>query len=187
MTLREVARELDIAPFHALVRVLVEERLEATMTIFLMDEGDVERVIADAHTAIGSDGALSGARGKPHPRLFGTFPRVLARYVRERRTLSLEEAIRKMTGLPAHIFRLPDRGTIAAGNVADLVAFDRAAVADDLDYRDPVRQPHGIAWVMQRGRTVVRNQRYIGARDGKRLLPRGELKTRSDLPIQSSG
>ncbi|MBC5801549.1 MAG: amidohydrolase family protein [Candidatus Eremiobacteraeota bacterium] len=171
MTLSEVGHELAVDPFHALVHVLVQERLEATMTIFLMNEGDVERVITDAHTAIGSDGAYAGSGGKPHPRLFGTFPRVLARYVRERRTLSLGAAIHKMTALAAHIFRLPDRGTLAAGQIADIVAFDADTISDDLDYRDPVRAPKGIAWVMQGGRTVVQGHSYIGARNGERLRP----------------
>ncbi len=171
MTLAEVADQLGIDPLDALVHVLVTERLDATMTIFLMNESDVERVLTDAYTAIGSDGAFAGRGGKPHPRLFGTFPRVLARYVRERKALSLESAIHKMTGLAAHIFRLSDRGSVAPGKVADLVAFDAATVSDDLDYRDPVRLPKGITWVMQRGRTVVRGQHYVGTRIGERLRP----------------
>ena len=171
MTLNEIALALDLSPFDALVHVLVEERLEATMTIFMMAEDDVERVLTDDHTMIGSDGAFAGTGGKPHPRLFGTFPRVLGRYVRERRTLSLETAVYKMTGLPAHVFRLAGRGTLVAGNVADIVAFDRETVNDDLDYRDPVRSPRGIAWVMQRGRVVARNGCYLGPRCGERLRP----------------
>ncbi len=171
MTLTEVAAALELPPFDALVRVLVEERLEATMTIFMMNDDDVERVMTDDYTAIGSDGAFAGAGGKPHPRLFGTFPRVLGPYARERRTLSLENAIYKMTGLPARIFRLADRGTLDSGKVADVVAFDAGTVSDDLDYRDPVRSPRGIAWVMQRGRIVARENRYLGPRCGERLHP----------------
>ncbi len=171
MTVNEVGRECGIDPLRALVHVLVEEQLDVTMTIFLMNEDDVERVLTDPHTAIGSDGAFARAGGKPHPRLFGTFPRVLGTYARERGALSLESAVNKMTGLAAHIFRLSDRGTLAPGKVADLVAFDAATVSDDLDYRDPVRPPRGITWVMQRGRTVVRGRHYVGPRSGERLRP----------------
>ena len=171
-SLREVAVALGVEPFDALVRVLVDEGLDVTMTIFVMAEDDVERVLCDDFTAIGSDGGFAGAGGKPHPRLFGTFPRVLGEYVRRRGTLSLESAIRKMTSLPAHIFGLADRGTLQPGRVADIVAFDRATVDDDLDYRDPVRSPRGIAWVMQRGAVVVREGRYLGPRRGVRLRPK---------------
>ncbi|MGH7715150.1 MAG: N-acyl-D-amino-acid deacylase family protein [Vulcanimicrobiaceae bacterium] len=171
MTIPEIAASLGKTEFEALVHVLVSERLTPTMIIFLMDEGDVERVMSDERTAIGSDSLAPGAGGKPHPRMFGTFPRVLSHYVRERSVLSLEQAIYKMTGLPAEIFRLDDVGAIAPGKAADLVAFDAATVADDLDYRDPVRQPKGIAWVMQAGETVVQNGQHSGTRCGRRLRP----------------
>jgi dihydroorotase/N-acyl-D-amino-acid deacylase len=109
--------------------------------------------------------------GKPHPRTFGTFPRVLGEYVRERGLLSLPEAIRRMTSLAAETFAIGDRGRIAEGFAADLVLFDAANVADDLDYRDPVRPPKGIRFVMQAGRIVCENGRYVGGRHGVRLTP----------------
>ena len=171
MTIAEIAASLDKTAFDALVHVLVSERLTPTMIIFLMDEDDVERVMKDDRTAIGSDGLAPGAGGKPHPRLFGTFPRVLSRYVREREVLTLQKAVYKMTALPAEIFRLSDVGRIAPGKTADLVAFDAATVADDLDYRDPVRQPKGIAWVMQAGEIVVKEGKLCAERRGKRLRP----------------
>jgi len=170
-TIAEIASSLGKSAFDALIHVLVSERLTPTMIIFFMDERDVERVMRDDRTAIGSDGLAPGAGGKPHPRLFGTFPRVLSEYVRERELLTLEQAVYKMTGLPAEIFRLDDIGLVASGKTADLVAFDAASVADDLDYRDPVRQPKGIAWVMQAGEMVVRDGRLCSGRRGKRLRP----------------
>jgi N-acyl-D-amino-acid deacylase len=169
MTIVEIATSLGKTQFDALIHVLVSEQLTPTMIIFLMEEDDVKRVMSDVRTAIGSDGLAPGAGGKPHPRLFGTFPRVLSRYVRELNVLTLQQAVYKMTGLPAEIFRLDDVGLIAAGKTADLVAFDAVAVADDLDYRDPVRQPKGIAWVMQAGETVVKDGRLCSARRGRRL------------------
>ena len=167
-TLSEIARELGKDDFEALVHVLVSERLTPTMIIFLMDEDDVQRVMRDERTAIGSDSLAPGAGGKPHPRMFGTFPRVLGRYTRELGVLSLEQAIYKMTALPAEIFGLDDIGTIAPGKRADLVAFDAAIVSDDLDWRDPVRQPKGIDWVMQGGVRVVEGTQAIPARHGRR-------------------
>jgi N-acyl-D-amino-acid deacylase len=171
MTIPEIATWLGKTEFETLIHVLVSERLTPTMIIFLMDEGDVKRVMRDDRTAIGSDGLAPGAGGKPHPRLFGTFPRVLSRYVRELDVLTPQQAVYKMTGLPAEIFRLDDIGLVAPGKTADLVSFDAATIADDLDYRDPVRQPNGIAWVMQAGETVVKDGRLCSERRGRRLRP----------------
>jgi N-acyl-D-amino-acid deacylase len=170
-SVREIAQRLGMGEFEALVRVLLEEKLRVTMIVFSMDEGDVERVVRDAHTVVGSDGLPPGFGGKPHPRTFGTFPRIIARYVRERGALSLEEAVRRMTTLPAQIFHIADRGTIAPGLSADLVAFDAHTMSDDLDYRDPIRPPVGIRWVMQNGTIVVRDGLYLGGRHGMRLTP----------------
>lgn len=169
LTVAEIAVELGCAPFDALIQILVSEQLAPMMTIFLMDEDDIARVMRDEHTVIGSDGAAPGKQGRHHPRSYGTFPRVIAQHVRELGTLSLESAVHKMTGLPARIFNIRDRGTIAPGKVADLVAFDPQTFSDDLDYRDPVRSPKGLAWVTLRGTQVVRGSTYLGRRCGERL------------------
>ena len=168
-TIAEIGDELGVSPFDALVLVLREEDLRVSMVSFSMCEDDLEEALLDPHTMIGSDGLPPGVGGKPHPRLFGTFPRILARYVRERRTLDLGTAIHKMTGLPASTFGMADRGRIAPGYVADLVAFDADRVADVCDYRDPVHPPTGIAWVMQGGELVVDDGRWLGVRRGRRL------------------
>lgn len=168
-TVAEVASDLQMDPLDALVHVLLEEELQATMIMFSMSESDVEDVLADASTAIGSDGLPPGTGGKPHPRLFGTFPRVLGRYVTERKKLTWDDAIRKMTSLPAGTFGLRDRGRIVPGAVADVVLIDAGEVTDDCDFQDPVRRPRGIVHVMQEGRTVVRKGRYQGVRHGRRL------------------
>jgi N-acyl-D-amino-acid deacylase len=168
-TITEIGGELGVAPFDALVHVLREEDLRVSMVVFSMCEDDLEAALRDPFTMIGSDGLPPGVGGKPHPRLFGTFPRVLARYVRERRTLDLGTAVHKMTGLPASAFGMADRGRIAPGYVADLVAFDADRVADACDYRDPVHPPTGIAWVRQGGELVAEDGRWLGVRRGKRL------------------
>ncbi|MBV8639063.1 MAG: D-aminoacylase [Candidatus Eremiobacteraeota bacterium] len=170
-TLREAAAQLGVSEFEALVHILRTEQLRAAMIVFMMDEGDIKRVLSDPYTVVGTDGLPPGFGGKPHPRAFGTFPRVIAEYVRKHRVLSLEEAIRKMTSLSSDIFRIPDRGRVASGFIADLVAFDASRISDDLDYGDPVRPPVGIDWVMQQGDVVVKNGTYLGERRGKRLRP----------------
>jgi len=172
-TLAEIAADKGVEPVTVLVEVLVRERLQASMVLFSMREDDLELALADDHTMIGSDGLPPGTGGKPHPRLYGTFPRVLGRYSRERAVLALPEAIRRMTSLAAEGFRIPDRGLVAPGLVADLVAFDSATVTDIGDYRDPVHPPVGIAWVAQAGRTVVEDGRYVGGRSGARLTATG--------------
>ncbi|MBV8582803.1 MAG: D-aminoacylase [Candidatus Eremiobacteraeota bacterium] len=170
-TLAEAARSLRMSEFDTLIHVLRIEDLTPTMVIFTMDESDVQRVMRDERTAIGSDGLAPGLGGKPHPRLFGTFPRIYARYVRELGVLTLPDAVRKMTSLPASIFGLDEIGVVARGKMADFVAFDASGIADDLDYRDPVRSPKGIAWVMQGGVIAARGTRSLG-RHGRRLRPR---------------
>lgn len=170
-TIPEIGEQLGLDPFDAYVEVLRSEQLRVSAVLFTMDEGDVVTGLRDEHTMVGSDGLPPGVGGKPHPRLFGTFPRVLGRYVRERGAVDLGVAVHKMTGLPAATFGLTGRGLVRPGLVADLVAFDPQTVTDVGDYRDPVHAPEGIAWVMQAGTPVVRGGRWQGARRGRRLTP----------------
>lgn len=171
LSLVELAERWECAPFDAMVRLLTDERLRASMTVHQMSEDDLRTALAHPLTMIGSDGLPPGTGGKPHPRTWGTFPRVLARYAREQQVLTLPEAIRRMTSLPAETFRIPDRGWVRAGAVADLVAFDAAGIHDRATYRDPTLPAAGIAWVMQSGRIVVRDGVFGGQRLGRRLRP----------------
>lgn len=171
-TLEDVAADLGTDGTGALVHVLCAERLGVSMVAFGMDEGDLETALRDPLTSIGSDGLPPGMGGKPHPRMWGTFPRILGRYVRERGILSLEEAIRKMTTLPAETFRLPRVGRIAPGYAADLVVMQPETVADDASYTDPTRPPRGLSDVFINGVHVVADGRYTGARAGQRLRAR---------------
>lgn len=170
-TIAEIARELGCDPFDAVVHVLVEEQLNVSMVMFSMSEDDVRTVLSHEHSAIGSDGLPPGTGGQPHPRLFGTFPRVLGRYGRDEQVFPLGEAVRRMTSLPASTFGLEGRGTLASGSVADVVVFDPATVEDDCDFRDSVRPPRGIGWVLQAGEPVVEGSRFLGTRRGRRLTP----------------
>ena len=125
-----------------------------------VDEEDVRRVMKDPFTSIGNDASASAAkgplfRGKPHPRTYGTFPRVLGKYSREEKLFPAEEAIRKMTSLPAKTLGLTDRGIIKHGMAADLVVFDQNNIEDRGTYGDPHHYPKGIEYVMVNGRIVL--------------------------------
>ncbi len=170
-SLAEVAAELAVSPTAALAQVLAEEGLRVQAILWSMDEDDVLRVLADRHTMIGSDGLPVGFGGRPHPRLWGTFPRVLSHYVRERRLLSMEAAVHKMTGLPARKFGLTGRGVVAVGAVADLTVFAPDTVRDRADFDDGTRPPEGIRWVLLAGAVALRDGVPVPGRMGQRLRP----------------
>ncbi len=145
----------------------VERLSPAGAIYFQMDEADVQEVLRFPHAMIGSDGLPHDA--KPHPRLWGTFPRVLGHYARDLGLMSLEEAVRRMTGLPAAEFGLKGRGTIAPGAHADLVLFDPETVIDRATFDDPTLPSAGIELVMVNGAAVWRDGAATGARPGQVL------------------
>jgi N-acyl-D-amino-acid deacylase len=139
-----------------------------------MNEDDVRFVMAKEWVAVGSDSranAPSGplSFGKPHPRSYGTFPRVLGRYARDEGVLSLEDAVRKMTSLPASRLRLRDRGVLREGAAADVVVFDPARVADRATYDDPHRYPEGMPYVIVNGAVALDRGEGTAARAGRFL------------------
>jgi N-acyl-D-amino-acid deacylase len=154
---------------------LIAEENNAVMSInFLMSEENLFTVLRHPVTAIGSDGCAYSARGvlkrgKPHPRSYGTFPRVLGRYCREKKILPLEDAIRRMTSLPAQRLGIKDRGLIKEGVHADIVIFDPERVIDKASYLRPHQYPSGIEYVMVNGKIVVAGKRHTGALAGKVL------------------
>jgi N-acyl-D-amino-acid deacylase len=148
------------------------------MVGFAMSESNLERILAHPLGMVCSDGgayAMSGParRGVPHPRALGSFPRVLGRYVRERKALTLEQAVHKMSGFPAARLRLGDRGRIAETQAADLVVFDPATVADRADFADPYQYPVGITAVAVNGELVLRGGERTPARPGRFVRPVG--------------
>jgi N-acyl-D-amino-acid deacylase len=174
LQLDEIAARWRTTPQRAVIRLLLEEELAVQAIFFAMNEDDVATVLDASFTCIGSDAsarAIDGptARGLPHPRTFGCFPRVFGRFVRGRRTLELGEAIRRMTSLPAGIFGLRDRGRIAPGAYADLVLFDSDTIVDRATYDAPYAYPGGIDRVFVNGATVVREGAPTGARPGRVL------------------
>ena len=167
-TVAQVADLLDLPVEQATERILAGPGRETVCIQFSMNEADVEANLRHPRVMVGSDG-LPVLEGLPHPRLFGTFPRVLGEYVRGRGVLSLEEAVRRMTSLPAQTFGLVDRGIIAEGKWADLVLFDPATIRDTATYDDPQREPEGIALVVVNGAVAYEDGRHTGAGSGRML------------------
>lgn len=181
----EAAKQAGKDPFDFVFDLLIEERASIGCVYFIIDEGDLALAMKQPWVAIGSDGsslAIEGPlrAGVPHPRNFGTFPRVLGRYVREMKVIPLEEAVRKMTSLPASILGLADRGAIKDGMWADLVIFDPATVADKATFEDPFQYPVGIDTVLVNGTVVLDEGRHTNARPGKVLKrPSGGVNARA--------
>jgi N-acyl-D-amino-acid deacylase len=145
---------------------------------FGLSEDDLITNVRHPLMMVGSDG-IPDLDGMPHPRLFGTFPRIIAEYVRRLGTLSLEEAVRRMTSLSADRFGLAGRGRVTEGGSADLVVFDPETVRDTATYDDPKREPVGITWVVVNGRLAYDHGRHTGARAG-RLVRFGKAATSGD-------
>ncbi len=158
---------LGTTPRQAADKVIEGTGGRALVVIEMMCEDDVRTVLSHPQTMIGSDGVP--APGKPHPRLWGTFPRVLGHYAHDEAVLPLADAIRRMTSLPAATFSLTDRGVVRPGAFADLVVFDPRTVADTATYADPEQAPAGIAAVVVNGTVIARDGVHTGARPGRAL------------------
>ena len=174
MRVAEAAKAAGKDPFDFVFDLLVETRGSVACVYFIMAEDDVKLAMRQPWVGIGSDGSALSIEGPlrsgvPHPRSFGTFPRVLGKYVRDEKVIPLEEAIRKMTSLPAGMLNLPDRGTIAAGKWADLVIFDPATVRDTATFENPFSYPQGIDTVIVNGQVVLDEGTHTGTKPGKVL------------------
>ena len=142
----------------------------ARMIYHIIDEGDVRRIMQHPQTMIASDGRLTRpGDGKPHPRAYGTFPRVLGRYSRDLQLLSLEQAVHKMTGMPARRLGLATRGVLREGAFADVTVFDPVQVADRSTFEDPHQYPVGIEWVFVNGVAMVDAGHFSDRRPGRVL------------------
>lgn len=163
--------EWDLVAEDAAQRIVDEGGEHVYAVIFMMDEGDVRRVMAHPSTMIGTDGIPAGS--KPHPRAWGTYPRILGRYVRDEGVISLSDAIHKMSGMPADKFQLAGRGYVKEGAFADLVVFDPDTVIDEATYENPKTPPTGMPHVIVNGNFVVRDSVHTHSRAG-RALRRGQ-------------
>jgi N-acyl-D-amino-acid deacylase len=175
LNLAQLAQQSGQAPADALMNLLLQERCTVSMVSFSQSIENVAKVLAHPALTIGSDSIplFEGAGdkpGKPHPRSYGTFPRVLSEYARERRLFSLETAVNKMTGLPAQRLGLRDRGLVQPGYFADLTVFDPRTVKDESTYPDPHRYPTGIPFVIVNGAIAVDAGRMV-TRAGRVLAP----------------
>jgi N-acyl-D-amino-acid deacylase len=173
-TVAELASEANKETVEWVFDTLLETDLDVSMISFGMSEDNRKLELRHPAMMIGTDGSARAtegpmSRGKPHPRNYGTFPRVLGHYVREQGILSLEEAIWKMCGLPAEKLRWTDRGLVKAGTRADLVVLDPETVADRATFRDPHQYPVGIHHVVVNGQPVIQNGAHTRARPGSVL------------------
>jgi N-acyl-D-amino-acid deacylase len=164
----EISESRGMEPADCMMDLLLEQEGKVSIVFFHMAGADVDQVVMWDRSLIASD-SLHDQAEKPHPRLYGTFPHVLARYVREDGVLTLEEAIRKMTSFPGRRFRLGGRGLVVPGYAADLVVFDPETISDRATYDDPKRFPEGISHVLVNGKIVVESGVHRGTRAGRAI------------------
>ena len=174
LSLAQIARQSGIAPVDTLMNLLLEQQCTVGMVSFSQSLENVAKVLAHPSLMIGSDSIPlyegEGDRpGKPHPRTYGTFPRVLGEYARDRGLMSMETAVHKMTGMPAARMGFKDRGVLREGLAADVTIFDPAIVKDESTFSEPHRYPRGIPYVIVNGAVTVDRGRMSGARAGRIL------------------
>ncbi len=172
-TIQDVAAARQLPAGETVRQLLIEEAAKINAVYFSLGEVDLNGIMQSPLVAVGSDGQVMNperdSTENVHPRSYGTFPRVLGRFVREKNLISLELAVHKMSGLPAKILRLPDRGLIKAGMQADLAVFNPATVIDKADFGNPHQYPEGIPYVFVNGTVAVRDSRLTGAGRGEVL------------------
>lgn len=173
-TVLEAARESGQDAYDFMRDLLIEERAQVDMITFMMKEENLRRIMANPLVGIGCDGSAVApygplSLGKPHPRNYGTFPRVLGKYVREEKVSTPEEMIKKMTSIPASRFGFEGRGVIQPGRYADLVIFDPEKIADRATWVNPHQYPVGIEYVIVNGQVVIEHGEHSGLLPGKVL------------------
>jgi len=176
-SISEIASIENVEPFDELIKILISEKLKVSAIFFSMDEDNMIKILKLPYSFVGTDSSgrsFSGTtcKGKPHPRGFGTFPRFLGRYVRDRSLIDLSEAIHKITFLPAKNFGLYERGIIREGAYADIVVFDYEKIIDNSSFEQPFLKPSGIHHVIVNGKIVLYNGELTGKKPG-RILRQG--------------
>jgi len=174
IALRAAGKDSITDPLDVLFELLVEENGTVSTVFSHHTENDMNLALVQPWCSIGSDGSaysIEGPlrRGFPHPRSFGTFPRVLGEYVRQRHVLQLEDAVRKMTSLNGAKLGIFDRGLLRAGNYADVTVFDPSKVIDRATYAEPFQYNDGIEYVVVNGHVVLERGRHTGERPGRAL------------------
>ena len=174
MTLEEIGRSMNKDPKDAAMDIAIADRGNSSVVISIMDEKDVRSAVSDPMVTFGSDSSAQAEDGplsktKAHPRAFGTFPRVIAEYVKKEHTMRLEEAVRKMTSLAASRAGIMDRGILRPGMLADIVVFDPKTIEDVATYSDPLHYSVGVKSVFVNGRPVVWDGSITQERPGRAL------------------
>jgi N-acyl-D-aspartate/D-glutamate deacylase len=177
-TIAQIAKEWRKDPADAAFDLVAQGQGRVTAIYHMMSERDIETALRQPWTSIGSDaGAATGdPTGLPHPRAFGNFPRLIARYVKDKKVLTLEEAVRKMTSWPATRMRLGHRGAVREGLWADVVIFDFDKLRDTATFEKPVAYPEGVEYVLVNGEVVLDQGKHTGARPGKVLYGPGRVQ-----------
>lgn len=170
-TIRQIVEATQMEPFDFVKNLIVEEKNQVSMVGFGMSEKNTERILAHPACMPASDGSALAdygelSKGNPHPRSYGTFPRFLGKYVRENKIVSWEEAIRKITSLPAQRFGLTNRGQIKENSMADLVIFDPETILDQATFANPHQYPKGIQIVIVNGSVVIEEMEHTNALQG---------------------
>jgi dihydroorotase/N-acyl-D-amino-acid deacylase len=173
-TLAEVAKLWNKDPIDALCDFLIEDQAFTDVAVFGMSEDDVALALEQPWVSIDNDSSGTSPEGllgqeHPHPRAYGTFPRILRKYVREEKKLSLEDAIRKFSALPAQRMRFTDRGVLKEGMWADVVVFDPATIKDVATFAEPNQLSQGMEYVLVNGVPVIEQGKMTDARPGKVL------------------
>jgi N-acyl-D-amino-acid deacylase len=179
----EYMRERNAGAGETLISILEKESPSAIMKFGA--ESDLIELLRYPSSAISCDCGATEPRPSLHPRAFGTFPRVLGHYVRETKTLTLEDAVRKMTGLPASIVGMADRGFLAVGMVADIAVFDPATIIDRATYEQPTLPSEGVRHVLVNGRFALRNGEATGEKNGRVLIRPSDLPSRPMRMLQT--
>jgi dihydroorotase/N-acyl-D-amino-acid deacylase len=179
--LSDVAALWHEDPIDALCDVLVKDKAFTNVAVFGMDEPDVKLALQQPWVSVDNDSQGTSPEGllgteHPHPRAYGTFPRILRKYVREESALTLPDAIRKFTALPAQRMRLTDRGVLKQGLAADLVIFDPATIADEATFENPNQFSRGMDYVLVNGVPVIAEGKMTGALPGKVLRGPGYVQ-----------
>jgi len=171
-SIREAAKEKGISEFDFVKNIIIEEKNRVSIIGYAMSEENIKKILSHPLVVIGSDGSAVSTRGKlshgkPHPRYYGTFPRVLGKYVREKQFFDLSTGINKMTSMPAEKLGIKGRGLIQKGNYADLVIFDPENITDNATFVNPHQLAGGIDYVLVNGKVTVEKGNHKGILSGK--------------------
>ena len=166
-TVLEGAKELGKEPYDFMRDLLIEENNRVSMVTFMMNEENLKKILAHPLVGVGSDGSAIApygplGKGKPHPRHYGTFPRVLGKYVREEKIISLPKMLKKITSIPSEKFGFEKRGILQNGYFADIVIFDKDRILDRATWTDPHQFPEGIEYVIVNGQVVIQQGEHTG-------------------------